>query len=272
MPDHARAITSLPQYAELADGGEGHGFNAICPSHPRTLPLLKEIIAEVAELFPSRYFHAGMDEVNVGDCPRCRRRSRGRPRWWLYAQHLKAIHQAVAAAGKEMIVWADHVEHDPAMLKSLPRDLILAHWQYRAIRPEPIRRSLRAGFRVIGCPALCHSGDMIMPNRANFENMDAMTATLRRGARGGEVLGLVNTWWAPWRGLRDAYLPAVADTGAMVRQAGPVRRAAFMARLCRQLFGIGGAAGRLILGPTHVLEPEVPVENFEAYVQAAREA
>jgi len=45
-----------------------------------------------------------------------------------------------------------------------------------------------------------------------------------------------------------------------------------MARLCRQLFGIGGAAGRLILGPTHVLEPEVPVENFEAYVQAAREA
>ena len=63
-----------------------------------------------------------------------------------------------------------------------------------------------------------------MPNRANFENMDAMAATLRRGARGGKVLGLVNTWWAPWRGLRDAYLPAAAYTAAMVRQAGPVRR------------------------------------------------
>jgi uroporphyrinogen decarboxylase len=33
-----------------------------------------------------------------------------------------------------------------------------------------------------------------------------------------------------------------------------------------------GANGRLILGPTHVLEPEVPIENIEAYVQAARAA
>ena len=32
-----------------------------------------------------------------------------------------------------------------------------------------------------------------------------------------------------------------------------------------------GANGRLILGPTHVLEPEVPIENIEAYVEAARE-
>ena len=33
-----------------------------------------------------------------------------------------------------------------------------------------------------------------------------------------------------------------------------------------------GANGRLMLAPTHVLEPEVPIANIEAYVEAAREA
>ncbi len=32
-----------------------------------------------------------------------------------------------------------------------------------------------------------------------------------------------------------------------------------------------GMSGRLILGPTHVLEPEVPIANIEAYVQASRQ-
>jgi len=32
-----------------------------------------------------------------------------------------------------------------------------------------------------------------------------------------------------------------------------------------------GRGGRLILGPTHVLEPDVSIANFEAYVTAARE-
>ena len=248
---HTRYITALPKYAELADG-DPLAFNAICPSHRRTLPLLEEIIREVADLFPSRYFHAGMDEVDLGGCPRCRRRGRGRPKWWIYAPHARAVHSIVRSAGKEMIIWADHVEKDPAMLKVLPRDIIMAHWHYRQVRREPIRRSLAAGFRVIGCPAMCHSGDVIMPNQANFANMDAMTSFLSRLPRpgrpqGGGVLGVVNTWWTIWRGLRDAYLPAVAYTGSMLDARSAIDKPAFMRRFAREFYGLtdAGAAGAM---------------------------
>lgn len=247
---HARYITRLPQYAELADGGE-HGFNAICPSHRRTLPILKDIIEEVAELFPSRYFHAGLDEVNLGDCPRCRRRSRGKPRWRVYAEHVKAVHRIVRACGKQMIIWADHVEKDPAMLKVLPKDIIMAHWHYTKIRPDAFSRSLAAGFRVIGCPAMCHSGDVIMPNAANFQNMDAMVERVSRLRPRRAVLGVVNTWWTLWRGLRDAYLPAVAYTAAMLRAVAPVDKAAFFKRLTRELFGLGEAAAARAMRELH---------------------
>jgi len=244
---HARAITSLPQYADLADGGREGGFNAICPSHPRTVPLLRQIIEEVAEVFPSRYFHAGMDEVNFAGCRRCARRSRGRPAWRLYADHLRAVHGIVTGAGKEMIVWADHVEADPAMLRALPRDVILAHWHYRDVPVEKIRRSVRAGFRVIGCPALCHSGDMVMPNAANFTNMDAMVSGLSALRPRGRVLGVMNTWWTSWRGLRDAYLPAVAYTGKILATRRPAGKAAFFRGHAREAFGLSGkGAGEAI--------------------------
>jgi len=251
---HTRWITALDQYAELADGDE-FGFNAICPSHPRTLPLLEEIITEVAELFESPYFHAGMDEVNLGDCPRCRRRGHGKPSWWVYAQHVKAIHRIVRSAGKEMILWADHIEKDPAMLKVLPADLILAHWHYRQVRPEPIRRSLKAGFRVIGCPALCHHGDVIMSNQANYENMDAMTALFAKLHPAGRVLGIVNTWWTSWRGLRDAYLPAVAYTGEMLRARTAVGKTAFARRFGRRSFGVDSQTLAKATWEMHALMP-----------------
>jgi uroporphyrinogen decarboxylase len=41
-------------------------------------------------------------------------------------------------------------------------------------------------------------------------------------------------------------------------------------RVVRLRLATCGQNGRLILGPTHVLEPEVPIANIEAYVQAAR--
>ncbi len=262
---HARYLTALPQYAELGDGTE-LGFNAICPSHPRTLPLLAEIIEEVAELFPSRYFHAGLDEVDLGDCPRCRRRSRGRPRWWLYATHVRAVHEIVRSCGKEMILWADHVEKDPAMLKVLPKDLILAHWHYTDVRSEAFRGGLAAGFRVIGCPALCHWGDMLMPNAPNFANMDAMVRTVGRLRPRSAVLGVVNTAWTLWRGLRDAYLPAMAYTGAMLQAAAPVDKQAFFRNFARQFFGLGGAAGEAIrtLHETMPNRPEITAALFDS--------
>jgi len=237
---HARYITRLPHYAHLADGEAG-GFNAICPSHPETLPLLRQIIEEVAELFPSPYLHAGLDEVSLAGCQRCQRRGRGKPPWWIYLQHTLAIHGILADRGKRMVMWADHVEHDPQLLAHLPRDIVLAHWQYTDVREEPIRRSLGAGFKVVCAPSMLHWGDVIQPNAANLDNMDRMTATGRRLAGRG-VLGVVNTWWTPWRILRDAAMPAVAYTGRLLAAGAPIDKPRFMRSYLRQRHGIAQAS------------------------------
>lgn len=41
--------------------------------------------------------------------------------------------------------------------------------------------------------------------------------------------------------------------------------------VCRRMIGAVGAGGGLVMAPTHVLEPEVPWANVEAFVEACRE-
>ena len=79
-----------------------------------------------------------------------------------------------------MIMWADHVERDPALLKALPKDIVMAHWQYREVRGEQIERSLRAGFEVVCCPAMLRHRHVILPHCSAADNTERMIATARR--------------------------------------------------------------------------------------------
>ena len=258
---HAEYITRLPQYAHLANG-EAAGFNAICPSHRDTLPLLRGIIEEVAELFESPYFHAGMDEVSFAGCPRCARRAKGKPKWWIYAQHVKAIHGIVTGTGtgKRMIMWADHVEKAPALLRTLPKDIIMGHWQYREVRPDDIKRSVRAGFQVIGAPSMLHAGKVIHPHQTSFTNTEDMIATISRHPR-GSALGVVNTWWTPDRILRDTTLPAIAYTGHLLN-GGDTDKVACFHRYLREEYGVRSRPAAQALWDLHqymVLRNEMQV-------------
>jgi hypothetical protein len=248
---HARYLTQLKGYAHLEDG-RGELFNAICPSHPETLPLLEEIVTEVADLFDSPFFHAGLDEVNLAGCRRCQKRGSGKPGWWIYTEHVKAMHQIITACGKRMIMWADHVEQSPKMLRELPKDIILAHWQYRQVQPEALRRSVAAGFQVFAAPSLWHSDDVIQPNAAHFRNLDEMVAAATP-LSGRGLLGVVNTWWTPWRGLRDSTLLTIAYTGHALRHRKPLARPAFARQFAREYFALQHAPVARALWDLHEL-------------------
>lgn len=272
---HSLAITGLPRYAHLFNG-KPQGHNAICPSHPETLPLLGELIAEVAELFDSPYLHAGLDEAVMADCPRCARRGRGRPPWWVFARHVLAVHRLVRAAGKEMIMWADSVEKHPELLDVLPRDIILAHWHYGAVPAAKIEPSVKAGFRIVCVPAI--SGQLLQPDAAALRNVDDMVALAARLPR-RSCRGVAVCWWEPFRNVRDAYPLAAAYAGQAMRTGRPAERPAFARRFAADYFGLrdAGAAGALWRlhelthgrSGMHALYPDSPADIVEALKLAA---
>lgn len=147
---HAERFLSHPELQHLAElrGGRrgrfgGTRMSEFCPSLPEVLEFLEKYLSEVAALFPSRYFHAGLDEFwDFVICDECRKAapdytSEGQ----LFLRHVKSIHDCLARLGKRMVMWTDMIEFYPEILPQLPRDIVMADWQY-----QPDVRFLRDHF------------------------------------------------------------------------------------------------------------------------------
>jgi hexosaminidase len=74
MPGHSEAVLSV--FPELSCTGKPP-FHAFCMGNDKALSFFKQVLAEVADIFPGPYIHIGGDEVNEGNwekCPLCRAR------------------------------------------------------------------------------------------------------------------------------------------------------------------------------------------------------
>jgi hypothetical protein len=151
-----------------------------------------------------------------------------------------------------MIMWADSVEKHPALLEALPRDIVLAHWRYREIRPDALARSLAAGFEVVGVPAM--SGEALLPNRANLDNVSNMGTTVR-ALGNARALGMVTCWWESMRVLRDATPFALAWAGRQLDEAPPALEA-FAESFGRDFFGLADLAAARAILDAHRAAPE----------------
>ncbi len=210
---HSRLIFTHRRHRQLAEppprGLPDHDYNALCPAHPGTRELISELLADVAAIFDYPVIHVGLDEVQLGNCPRCRRKYGARaPDWKRYASHARWVHAEVRKLGRRPAMWGDHVVHHPEIMKRLERDVLMFNWDYAAEYNE--RNAdlfLSAGFEVAACPALSKAGTVFAPYAENLANM--RTASSRSlAARKRGLVGLVNTVWCPWR-----YLPGAIDYG-----------------------------------------------------------
>ena len=73
MPAHAGG--TIAAYPEISCTGRPAG--QVCPGNDATFELLEGVLAEVMQVFPSKYIHVGGDEASKGDwkkCPKCQAR------------------------------------------------------------------------------------------------------------------------------------------------------------------------------------------------------
>jgi hypothetical protein len=256
---HARLIFEHRRHRALKEpqpgGRDGHGFNALCPAHPGTRKLLSELLADVVGVFDYPVIHLGLDEVQLGKCPRCRRRFGARtPDWKRYAEHAKWVQAEVRRLGRRPAMWADHIVHayddgySADIVKGMKRDVIMFQWDYGAeFQEKRTRQLLESGFEVVNCPALSKSGTVFAPYAENLSNLRT-TASRSLPQRRDGVLGLVNTVWCPWR-----YLPGAIDYGLAL--AGHLFSAAdedpgFAAKFASRFYGLrsGATVGAALAG------------------------
>jgi uroporphyrinogen decarboxylase len=170
----------------------------------------------------------------------------------LFRQNLTRI-QAAARAGVDFIRCGDDVANQNAMMFSVPmwRDLMLSRWAKAWAAALAIKPDLQVFYHSDGnitpiIDELLEAG-VTMLNPVQPECLDP--ATVRRKYPDLNLYGTIGTQSTMPFGTPEAVRACV-----------------------RERIETCGAAGRLILEPTHVLEPEVPIANIEAYAQAARDS
>lgn len=120
IPGHSKAlVASYPALFchdqpvanfEVAVGGKAPD-NAVCAGKETTYSFLKDVIAEVANLFPSKYLHIGGDECNKSNwkkCPYCQKVKSDNhleDEEELQSYFIQRIHKLVKDQGKTMIGW-----------------------------------------------------------------------------------------------------------------------------------------------------------------------
>ena len=121
--------------AELRNNTQGRlnkVKNTFCPSSPEALEFITNYATEVAELFPSSYFHAGFDEIwDIGYCDKCRERLKTEGQSGIFSQHLKFVYDLLSSKlGKNVMIWDDMFNFYPMALEIMPKDIILCSWHY----------------------------------------------------------------------------------------------------------------------------------------------
>jgi hypothetical protein len=119
----------------------------MCLGAEATYEFIDTVLAELAPLFPSRYFHIGTDEVefldvpeakvffNWHDCKVCRARMRreGLPHvrslFYYFVQRTREI---LKRHGKTTVMWNDQIDSGQANDVTVPRDVVMQFWRIAA--------------------------------------------------------------------------------------------------------------------------------------------
>ena len=121
MPGHSRA--ALAAYPELGCTGEFQPvpglwgvFDDIYCSKPESIAFMKDVLAEVLELFPSEYIHIGGDEapkIRWKECPNCQKvikKNKLNDEHELQSYFIRQMDDYLTKKGRKLIGWDEILE------------------------------------------------------------------------------------------------------------------------------------------------------------------
>ena len=185
---HLDRVLELETYRELA---ERPGSGSLATANKEVDALVDSLYGEIAPLATAPFLHLGGDEVVDPDSGRAA--AAGRAGVGAYADRVRRIHDRLAPHGKRMMLWGDFAHAHPQVLSQLPRDLVIASWDYTrrddyTDRVAPIRA---AGLDLLVCPGT-HNWNRVFPNLDDaLPNIQRLTLA---GQKGGALGQLTCTW------------------------------------------------------------------------------
>ena len=165
----------------------------LCPVHPGSIELLRDLYASLLPNFSSGQFNVGCDETfSLGrGCSKeaVDRLGKGR----VYLNFLKQIHALVREHGRTMQFWGDIILEYPELIPELPDNIIAMEWGYEANHPFARRgsRFAASGIPFYVCPGTSSWNSLLSRTDNALENL---RLAARNGLDNGAIGYLVTDW------------------------------------------------------------------------------
>ncbi len=223
---HQEKFFAYPEWRKFAEceneQRDGRGFDpepygsCACPSAEEFLKISDEYIKEVVALFPSKFVHAGLDEVfDMGVCPECRARiESGESKTEIFRKHVLHTYDLLKSLGKTMMMWDDFFEYAD-IVRELPRDIILCSWNYGYIDHEPrghwVNRIKRDLFRLYDELGFKYMYCVYAHRASSLYNIESFA----RYAEKYSPVGFICTAWCRQDSFYQGAYPFMAYCGAL---------------------------------------------------------
>lgn len=187
---HLHKALKLEKYNELAETPYG---DVLSPQQEGTYKLIGDWYRELNELFPGKFFHIGEDETFELGEGQSREAARVKGIGAIYFEHLNRVRDLLKPYNRRLIFWGDIALNHPDLIGNIPKDMIVANWDYApkddyTSRIKPFKD---AGLEQMVCPGVW-SWNQIFPN------VDASSKNIINFVRDGQAagaLGMLNTSW-----------------------------------------------------------------------------
>ncbi|WP_335964826.1 beta-N-acetylhexosaminidase [Galbibacter sp. PAP.153] len=189
---HLEYVLRNYRYAEQRE--DQKDVSQVCPMEfALNKKLFTELITEMAEIHPSKYFHIGGDEAYLlGHCDKCKEKIAKSGKAALLADHLKMITDIVVSLGKIPVIWSDIATSYPGELNKLPKETIFIVWNYGwdVDRFGIVNELTKKGFEVWGSPALRSNPDnyFLTDWKNHFDNIKDFIPFCRESNYNGVVM------------------------------------------------------------------------------------
>jgi hypothetical protein len=244
---HLHDLFRVERYADLAILPHGSEFD---PRNPQVAALLGRWVEQIADLFPSPFFHIGFDETR--EAPKVA--ADKIPPATLYMEQFRLVSDLIRRHNKTLVVWSDMFAQYPNLIAQIPAGTIVVPWGYDRTVYEPYWKP----FADSPLPRFVATGvsvwDQVAPNfDRSFDNIDAFLSVGRQHG----VSGIINTIWTDDIAvlIRPSF-PGLAYGAVASWQTAPVNRTAFFSEYARLVYG-KSAAAEVALGLAAVDRAEV---------------
>lgn len=152
---HLEYALSHPSLAHLREREEK--TNLLCPADPGSMALVEGLVAELLAAHPhTKWFHLGGDEARkFGQCPRCASAVRESGIGAVYGRYVGTFARRLLDRGIRPILWDDTICAHPDALEHIPKETIIAYWDYIAVAdPTPVLIPRMA--HALGGPRVVH--------------------------------------------------------------------------------------------------------------------